>query len=76
MSEATFGLRTYRDTFTDRISEVEAGQTHVLTKHGRLCARIVPTSGPRDVAGAIAAIRGSREKSGGNLWAAIVEGRL
>ena len=76
MSEATFSLRIYRDTFTDRINEVESGQTHVLTKHGRPCARIVPIRGTRDVAGAIAAIRASLEKSGGNLKETISEGRL
>ena len=76
MSETTFSLRTYRDTFTDRICEVESGQTHILTKHGRPCAKIVPIQGKRDVASAIAAIRGSCEKSGGYIRETIAKGRL
>ena len=77
MTEATFSLRAYRDTFTDRISEVESGQTHVLTKHGRPCAKIVPIVGNRNVDRAISAIRASRIKGGGDgVRDAIAEGRL
>lgn len=76
MTVASYSIRSYRDTFTDRISEVESGQTHILTKHGRPCAKIVPIVGKRNVPAAIAAIRASRVKGGGNQREAIAEGRL
>lgn len=75
MTAATFSLREYRDTFTERIGEVESGQTHVLTKHGKPCARIVPIAGARDVAAAIQSIRASRVKASAPVRELIQEGR-
>ncbi len=75
-TEAVFSLRVYKDTFSARANEVEAGQTHVVTKHGKPCLVVSRVGRLGSVQEAIAAIRASRPAGGGKLKASIEEGRL
>lgn len=75
-AQATFTVREYKNTFCERAAEVESGQTHYITKHGRPCLKISPAEGRENVADAIARIRAARVKGRVSLKASIAEGRL
>lgn len=74
-AEATYTVRQYKDTFCARAAEVEAGQTHYITKHGKRCLKVSPATGGGSVTEAIARIRASQVKGRVDIKARIQEGR-
>ena len=58
---ATFGIFDAKSRFCELISGVEAGESVVITKHGRPVAKIVPFDEPRDQDKIQRAIEGLQE---------------
>lgn len=74
--EATYPVRVYKDRFTQMIAAVERGQAHIITKHGRPVARVIPMGAGHSVSQAVQAIKAGRVQGRVNLKASIEEGRL
>lgn len=74
--ETTFTVREYKDSFCERAAEVERGQTHYITKHGKPCLKVSPAVRGGSVQDAIARIQSSQVRGRVNLKAAVEEGRL
>lgn len=74
-AEATFTVREYKDNFCARAAEVEAGQTHFITKHGKPCLKVSPATGGGSVSDAVARIRASQVKGHVDIKASIEAGR-
>ncbi len=73
--EVRLSVAEYKNRFTELLRQVETGQTHLITRHGRPIVRVTPAARERSVAEAINSIRANRVRGRRNLKALVRKGR-
>ena len=73
--KARLSVAEYKDRFTELLREVEDGRQHLITRHGKPIARVVPAAAARAISETITSIRANRIRGRRNLKALIRKGR-